>query len=57
MQARIVTFPGDGVGPEVVAQAVRVLEAVAERHGHAFTFDERTIGGIAIDTYGTPLRD
>ena len=39
MQARIVTLPGDGVGPEVVAQAVRVLEAVAERHGHAFTFD------------------
>ena len=57
MQARIVTFPGDGVGPEVVAQAVRVLEAVAERHGHTFTFDERKIGGIAIDTHGTPLRD
>jgi 3-isopropylmalate dehydrogenase len=57
MQARIVTFPGDGVGPEVMAQAVRVLEAVGERYGHDFTFDERKIGGIAIDTWGTPLRD
>ncbi len=57
MQARIVTFPGDGVGPEVMAQAVRVLEVVAQRHGHEIAFDERTIGGIAIDTHGTPLRD
>lgn len=57
MQARIVTFPGDGVGPEVVAQAVRVLKTVAERHGHDFCFDERKIGGVAIDTHGTPLRD
>ncbi len=57
MQATIVTFPGDGVGPDVMAQAVRVLEAVGEKHGHAFTFDDRRIGGIAIDTHGTPLRD
>jgi 3-isopropylmalate dehydrogenase len=57
MQARIVTFPGDGVGPEVMAQAVRVLQAVGERHGHDFTFDERKIGGVAIDCFGTPLRD
>jgi 3-isopropylmalate dehydrogenase len=57
MQARIVTFPGDGVGPEVMAQAVRVLETVARGHGHDFGFDERKIGGIAIDTHGTPLRD
>jgi 3-isopropylmalate dehydrogenase len=57
MQARIVTFPGDGVGPEVMAQAVRVLETVAARHGHDFAFDDRRIGGTAIDTFGTPLRD
>ncbi|MDQ4044548.1 MAG: 3-isopropylmalate dehydrogenase, partial [Chloroflexota bacterium] len=57
MQATIVTFPGDGIGPEVMAQAVRVLQAVAEQNGHAFAFDERKIGGIAIDVYGTPLRD
>ncbi|HEV2129411.1 MAG TPA: 3-isopropylmalate dehydrogenase [Thermomicrobiales bacterium] len=57
MQATIVTFPGDGVGPEVMGQALRVLQAVAEQNGHAFAFDERKIGGIAIDAYGTPLRD
>lgn len=57
MQATIVTFPGDGVGPDVMTQAVRVLEAVAERNGHDLRFDERMIGGIAIDTHGTPLRD
>jgi 3-isopropylmalate dehydrogenase len=57
MQARIVTFPGDGVGPDVMAQAARVLEKVAETHSHAFSLDERKIGGIAIDTWGTPLRD
>ena len=57
MQATIVTFSGDGVGPEVMKQAVRVLERVAETHGHAFTFDDRLIGGIAIDTHGTPLRE
>ena len=57
MQATIVTFPGDGVGPDVMAQAVRVLQAVADRHDHTFRFDERSIGGIAIDTHGAPLRD
>jgi 3-isopropylmalate dehydrogenase len=40
-----------------MAQAVRVLETVARGHGHDFGFDERKIGGIAIDTHGTPLRD
>lgn len=57
MQAKIVTFPGDGVGPEVMAQAIAVLESVADRHGHTFEFDDRLIGGIAIDTHGVPLRD
>lgn len=57
MRASVVTFPGDGVGPEVMSEALRVLEAVGERHGHTFAFDERKIGGVAIDTYGTPLRD
>lgn len=57
MQATIVTFSGDGVGPEVMSQAVRVLERVAKKNGHALTFDERLIGGIAIDTFGTPIRE
>jgi len=53
--ARFVLLPGDGIGPEVVAEARRVLEAVAGDGGHRFAFEERPIGGVAIDTYGDPL--
>lgn len=55
MQARIVTLPGDGVGTEVVAEATKVLGVVAERYGHRFVFEERPIGGTAIDVTGEPL--
>jgi len=55
MKAHIVTLPGDGVGPEVTAVAVAVLEAVAEHYGHRFTFEEHAIGGCAIDATGEPL--
>jgi len=55
MKARIVTLPGDGVGPEVTAAAVAVLQAVAGHYGHEFTFDEQLIGGCAIDATGEPL--
>jgi len=55
MKARIVTLPGDGVGPEVTAAAVAVLQAVARQYGHEFTFDEQLIGGCAIDVTGQPL--
>jgi 3-isopropylmalate dehydrogenase len=55
MRAMIATLPGDGVGPEVTAQAVRVLQAVAERGDHEFGFREALIGGIAIDDTGEPL--
>lgn len=54
---RIVLLPGDGIGPEVVAQARRVLEAVAGRQGLALEFAEELIGGASIDAHGTPLRD
>ncbi len=57
MQATIVTLPGDGVGPEVMAEARNVLKVVAERHGHSFLFDERKIGGAAIDAFGRALRE
>lgn len=50
-----VLLPGDGIGPEVIAEARRVLEAVASRWGHAFSFDVRPMGGNAIDDYGDPL--
>ena len=55
MKARIVTLPGDGVGPEVTAAAVAVLKAVAARYEHVLTFDEQLIGGAAIDATGEPL--
>jgi 3-isopropylmalate dehydrogenase len=55
MKARIVTLPGDGVGPEVTAAAVAALETIALRYEHEFSFDEQLIGGIAIDTCGEPL--
>jgi 3-isopropylmalate dehydrogenase len=55
MNATIVTLPGDGIGREVVAEAVKVLEAVAERFGHHFDFTEQLIGGAAIDATGEPL--
>ncbi|QAU24484.1 3-isopropylmalate dehydrogenase [Dyella sp. M7H15-1] len=55
MNARIVTLPGDGVGPEVTDAAVAVLKAVAERSGHTFEFETHLIGGCAIDATGEPL--
>jgi 3-isopropylmalate dehydrogenase len=57
MQAKIVLLPGDGIGPEVIAAAVEVLEAVAHMYGHAITFTEHLIGGCSIDAYGTALAD
>jgi 3-isopropylmalate dehydrogenase len=55
MKARIVVLGGDGIGPEVTAEAVRVLQAVAQRFGHDFTFVEALIGGAAIDASGSAL--
>jgi 3-isopropylmalate dehydrogenase len=55
MQAKIVLLPGDGVGPEVVAQARLVLEAVAKRYSHQLVFETHLMGGIAIDETGEAL--
>jgi 3-isopropylmalate dehydrogenase len=57
MKAKIVLLPGDGIGPEVVAEAVRVLAAVAAQHGHEFAFTERLMGGCSIDKHGVALTD
>jgi 3-isopropylmalate dehydrogenase len=57
MQANIVLLPGDGIGPEVVAEAVRVLETIASKCGHTFNFTERLMGGCSIDEYGSSLTD
>jgi 3-isopropylmalate dehydrogenase len=54
-KAKIVVLGGDGIGPEVASEAVRVLEAVAQRFGHEFTFESHLIGGAAIDATGSAL--
>jgi 3-isopropylmalate dehydrogenase len=53
--ARIVLLPGDGIGPEVIAEAVKVLKAVGEVFDHRFEFEEHLIGGAAIDATGVPI--
>lgn len=55
MQARIVVLGGDGIGPEVTREGVRVLEAIAKRFQHEFQFEEHLIGGAAIDATQSPL--
>ena len=55
MKLKITVVDGDGVGPEVTREAVRVLRSVATLHGHEFTFDRRLIGGAAIKQSGSPL--
>ena len=55
MKARIAVIAGDGVGPEVTAEAVRVLQAVAARYQHEFTLHPAPFGGAAIDLCGDPL--
>lgn len=57
MYANVTLLPGDGIGPEVVEQAVRVLQAVAERWNHTFSFNEYLIGGCSIDRHGTALTE
>jgi len=56
-QARIVLLPGDGIGPEVIEQARRVLEATAEASGASLEFQTYLMGGAAIDATGQPLSD
>jgi len=55
VKAKIVLLPGDGIGPEVVAEAVKVLDVVSDLYGHSFEYAERPIGGVAIDQAGTAL--
>jgi len=54
---KITLLPGDGIGPEVVSEAVRVLETIGSKFGHTFDFQERLMGGRSIDKYGSSLTD
>ena len=55
MEKNIALLKGDGIGPEIVDSAVRVLEAIAAKYGHKFNFTSYLIGGCAIDATGAPL--
>ena len=55
MNRNIAVIRGDGIGPEIVAEAIAILDAVAEKFGHSFTYTEAPMGGNAIDAYGVPL--
>ena len=55
MTKNIAVIRGDGIGPEIVGQALRVLDKVAELYGHTFTYTDVDMGGCAIDKYGDPL--
>jgi 3-isopropylmalate dehydrogenase len=57
LNADIVVLPGDGIGPEVTAEAVRILELVATKRGHRFSFSEKLMGGCSIDAHGVALTD
>ena len=57
MKASVVLLPGDGVGPEVVAEGRKVLDAVANAYNHDFDFSEHLVGGSSIDAHGTALTD
>jgi 3-isopropylmalate dehydrogenase len=54
-KAKITVLSGDGIGPEVTSKAVELLQKVASKFGHDFTFEEALMGGIAIDKTGNPL--
>lgn len=55
MNKKICLLPGDGIGTEIVVEAVKVLDAVAKKFGHSFTYTTALIGGAAIDAVGNPL--
>jgi 3-isopropylmalate dehydrogenase len=57
MQANIVLLPGDGIGPEIVSEAVGVLDVISSKYGHSFSFTERLMGGCSIDKFGSSLTD
>lgn len=57
MNYKIALTPGDGIGPEVVTEALRVLDVVAAKSGHTFAYTQHLIGGCSIDAHGTALTD
>ena len=57
MNFNLAVIPGDGIGPEITAEAVKVLNKVADKYGHTFNWTEVLLGGASIDVHGIPLTD
>ncbi len=57
MEKKITVLAGDGIGPEIVAEAIKVLDKVAEKFGHKFEYTYVDIGGCSIDKFGVPITD
>ena len=57
MDFKIASLPGDGVGPEVVAEAEKIIKAIAKKYKHSFEFNQGLIGGVSIDATGSALTD
>ena len=55
MNKNIAVIRGDGIGPEIVNEAIKVLDVIAEKYGHTFSYTDADMGGCAIDKYGDPL--
>ena len=57
MECKIAVISGDGIGPEIVREAKKVLDVVAEKYGHTFNYTDVLMGGASIDVHGVPLTD
>ena len=57
MKKNITVLRGDGIGPEIVSEAIKVLDAVGKKFSHEFIYTEVDIGGCSIDKYGVPITE
>ena len=57
MSYKVGVIRGDGIGPEIVAEAKKVLDKICEKYGHTFSYSEVLLGGASIDVHGVPLTD
>ena len=57
MKFSVAVLPGDGIGPEVIVEAIKVMKAIGDKYGHEFDLRYGLIGGVAIDEEGTAFSD
>lgn len=57
MECKVAVISGDGIGPEIIREAKKVLDKVGQIYGHMFHYTEVLMGGCSIDAYGVPLTD